>query len=125
VARDHTPRSRFAKISRSVCGRRTALRSRSSSARSCALSALVCATARAWPLREQHQRLCLMLKGLYAYFGISGNYVRLSGLWHQAKGCWRQWLSRRSNDGSLSWTRFQGVLALLPLPPPRIVHRYT
>jgi len=31
-----------------------------------------------WPLRTQHQRLCRVLKGHYAYFGITGNFKRLN-----------------------------------------------
>lgn len=84
-----------------------------------------CRLMRHWPLRAQHQRLGLMLKGLYGYFGIPGNSVRLSELWHQTKRVWRRWLSRRSNDGSLCWVRFQRLSVLLPLPVPRIVHRYS
>jgi len=37
-----------------------------------------CRLMRHWPLREQHQRLCLMLKGLYGYFGILWLSVLLS-----------------------------------------------
>ena len=43
-----------------------------------------------WSLREQHQRLCLTLYGLYGYYGISGNFHRLSELVDQARACWRK-----------------------------------
>jgi hypothetical protein len=36
-----------------------------------------CRLMRPWPLAEQQRRLCHMLKGHFAYFGISGNYQRL------------------------------------------------
>jgi len=75
-------------------------------------------------VREQHQRLCLMLTGHYAYFGITGNLPRLKRMYCAVARCWRKWLSRRSNDGPLSWEQFQRVLALVPLPRPRIVHGY-
>jgi hypothetical protein len=65
-----------------------------------------------------------MLKGHYAYFGISGNYERLATLPHQVARIWRKWLSRRSNKRSLPWIAFAGILELFPLPQPRIVHRY-
>ena len=45
-------------------------------------------------------------------------------LYDQAKRCWRKWLSRRSNNSPVSWAAFQRVLQYLPLPRPRIVHRY-
>lgn len=83
-----------------------------------------CRHMRHWPLREQHQRLCQMLKGHIAYFGISGNFRRLSALCHHAPVCWRKWLSRRSRKSYLSWATFQWVLERFPLPAPRIVHRY-
>jgi RNA-directed DNA polymerase len=84
----------------------------------------VCRSMRTWPLRDQHQRLCRMLKGHYAYFGISGNYERLATLQYQVVRIWRKWLSRRSNKRSLPWVAFMGILKLFPLPQPRIVHRY-
>jgi len=33
-----------------------------------------------WPLRAQHERLCRMLRGYFAYFGITGNSLRLVAL---------------------------------------------
>ena len=84
----------------------------------------VCRSMRTRPLRDQHQRLCRMLKGHYAYFGISGNYERLATLPYQVARIWRKWLSRRSNKRSLPWVAFAGILKLFPLPQPRIVHRY-
>ena len=83
-----------------------------------------CRAMRHWLLREQHKRLGQMLKGHYAYFGISGNYERLANLHHQARRCWQKWLSRRSNNSPVTWAAFERVLAHLPLPRPRIIHRY-
>lgn len=78
-----------------------------------------------WPLAQQHQRLCQMLKGHYAYFGITGNSRRLACLCERAARCWRYWLARRSRLRTLSWAAFTAqVLTHWPLPPPRIVHRY-
>jgi len=84
-----------------------------------------CRAMRHWPVREQHQRLCRMLKGHFAYFGISGNYRRLAAVRFQAVLCWRKWLSRRSDKSALPWAAFSGILERFPLPPPRIVRRYT
>ena len=83
-----------------------------------------CRAMRHWLLREQHQRLAQMLKGHYAYFGITGNFERLADLYEQVKRSWRKWLSRRSNNSPMVWEAFQRVLLHLPLPRPRIVHRY-
>jgi len=74
------------------------------------------------PMREQHRRLCLRLRGLYGYFGISGNYRRLSELADKARACWRKWLSRRSNARRLTWEQFASILEYLPLPVAVIRH---
>jgi RNA-directed DNA polymerase len=84
-----------------------------------------CRSMRSWPLAEQHRRLCRMLKGHFAYFGISGNYQRLSNVVFRTTRLWRKWLSRRSRTSQVSWERFYRVLERYPLPAPRIVHRYT
>jgi RNA-directed DNA polymerase len=83
-----------------------------------------CRSMRSWPLVEQHRRLCRMLKGHFAYFGISGNYRRLSSVVFGTMRFWRKWLSRRSRTSQVTWERFHRVLARYPLPAPRIVHRY-
>jgi RNA-directed DNA polymerase len=83
-----------------------------------------CRSMRHWPLRDQHRRLCQMLRGHFAYFGISGNSKRLGYLYHQTRRCWRKWLSRRSQKSYLSWERFGRMLEYLPLPLPKIVHPY-
>ena len=84
----------------------------------------VCRSMRTRPLRDQHQRLSRMLKGHYAYFGISGNYERLATLPYRVARIWRKWLSRRSNERFMPWVAFTKILTLFPLPKPRIVHRY-
>lgn len=83
-----------------------------------------CRAMRHWLLREQQQRLCQMLRGHFAYFGITGNFERLAHLYEQVRRSWRKWLSRRSNNSPVGWAAFERVLAHLPLPRPRIVRRY-
>jgi RNA-directed DNA polymerase len=80
---------------------------------------------RPWPLAEQHRRLCQMLKGHFAYFGISGNYQRLTAVVYQTRRLWRKWLSRRSWKSHVTWEQFLRLADRYPLPAPRIVHRYT
>jgi RNA-directed DNA polymerase len=77
-----------------------------------------------WSVRDQHQRLCRMLKGHFSYFGIVGNIKRLVSLKYRAEQCWRKWLSRRSTKSPLPWAAFKRVLELCPLPRPRIAHYY-
>jgi group II intron reverse transcriptase/maturase len=83
-----------------------------------------CRQMRHWMLREQHARLCQMLRGYYAYFGIGGNARRLGHLRYHAERYWRKWLSRRSAKRRLGWAQFARLLKLLPLPAPRIIHPY-
>ena len=82
-----------------------------------------CRAMRHLLLREQHQRLCQMLKGHYAYFGVTGNFERIANLYEQARRSWRKWLSRRSNNSPVPWAAFERVLEHLPLPRPRLVRR--
>lgn len=84
-----------------------------------------CRFMRPWPLAEQHRRLCQMLQGHFAYFGISGNSQRLSTVVYQTRRIWRKWLSRRSSKSPVRWAQFLQLLARYPLPAARIVHRYT
>jgi group II intron reverse transcriptase/maturase len=79
---------------------------------------------RHWRIREQHQRLCRMLNGHFAYFGISGNFERLSTLKFKVELLWRKWLSRRSNASYITWKSFREILTRFPLPKARIIHPY-
>ena len=85
-----------------------------------------CRRMRHWQLREQYERLCRMLRGHYAYYGITGNADSLSSLHHAVLRLWHKWLSRRSRQSTsyLCWEAFGQVLQAFPLPKPMIVHRY-
>ena len=78
-----------------------------------------------WPLRAQHARLCLQIRGDYAYFGITDNGRRLQRLRYLAERTWRRALARRTRDHCLTWETFARILRRFPLPRPRIVHGYT
>jgi len=85
-----------------------------------------CRVMRHEPLPEQHKKLSRMLRGHYAYFGITGNSKQLARLYHEAKQRWCKWLSRRSWKSYLSWAKFvEKILMVFPLPSPKIVHCYT
>ena len=84
-----------------------------------------CRAMRHWPLVDQHRRLSQMLRGHFAYFGLTGNYDRLNDLHYHVHRCWRKWLSRRSSRRDLSWAAFARIAARFRLPTPVIVHRYT
>ncbi len=79
---------------------------------------------RPWPIADQHHRLCRMLEGHFAYFGITGNYPRVTSVVHWTRRIWRKWLSRRSWKSYVTWEKFLRLVERYPLPAPRIVHRY-
>jgi RNA-directed DNA polymerase len=84
-----------------------------------------CRQMRHESLQDQHQRLSRMLKGYFAYFGITHNGLRLERLCNMARRCWRKWLSRRSHTSYLNWVTFQRLLERFPLPVPSIIRPYT
>jgi hypothetical protein len=83
-----------------------------------------CKRMRHWPLRAQYQRLCQVMMGHYAYFGITGNIHRLRQLHQCVRRIWQKWLSRRSSKSYVAWARFKRMLEHFALPAPRIVHSY-
>ncbi len=84
-----------------------------------------CRTNRHQSIRDQHHHLTAMMRGHYAYYGISGNFRRLSWYAHQVVRIWQRWLSRRDRGSWFHWNRFNELLKRHPLPAARIVHRYT
>jgi hypothetical protein len=78
-----------------------------------------------YPIEEQHRGLIAKANGHYAYFGITGNYARLSSFIWELEYIWRKWLGRRSQRGSLGPKRWVRFLERHPLPQPRIVHEFS
>jgi group II intron reverse transcriptase/maturase len=74
---------------------------------------------------DQYAHLTAMMRGHYAYYGISGNFRRISWYAYQVARIWQKWLSRRDRRNRLRWSRFAALLKRHPLPAARIVHRYT
>jgi len=75
------------------------------------------------PLEAQHRALTQKLEGHYAYYGITSNGDGIKNFFCQAERAWHAALARRSQRG-FSWEKMRRLLERLPLPPPRIVHRY-
>jgi group II intron reverse transcriptase/maturase len=82
-----------------------------------------CRKNRHLPIPEQQAHLTAMMRGHYAYYGISGNFRRLSWYAGKVARIWQKWLSRRGSRST--WDRFKNLLTRHPLPAARIVHRYT
>jgi RNA-directed DNA polymerase len=73
------------------------------------------------PLTEQHRRLRAILQGHYAYYGRRNNFLSLNQFYSRVIRIWKKWLSRRSNDGYVTWNKLVKILQRYPLPKPRIV----
>ena len=84
-----------------------------------------CKVNRHMPVSEQRDKLSRKLKGHYGYYGITGNSRSLYGFYEQVRKSWQKWLNRRSRKHDMPWERFKRLLKRYPLPPPRIVHRYS
>ena len=84
-----------------------------------------CRINRHQSIPDQHAHLIAMMRGHYAYFGISGNSRRIRWYARQVVRTWQKWLSRRGHGNRLHWGRFTAFLKRHPLPAARIVHRYT
>ena len=74
------------------------------------------------PLGEQQQWLSSVLRGHYAYYGITGNYRSLAVFFGQVLEGWIRALRRRGQRPHMPWERFHRILEAFPLPEPRIVH---
>jgi len=74
------------------------------------------------PVARQHARLSQILRGHYAYYGITGNSVALERFRFEVLRTWHKWLNRRSQRRSMPWDRFQRLLQRYRLPTARAVH---
>ena len=74
------------------------------------------------PMKVQQHKLNQKLRGHDAYYGVTDNYRTLSKLRLKVAKLWRMWLGRRNRGKPPNWEKFQGMLRVFPLTPPRIVH---
>jgi len=81
-----------------------------------------CRKHRHWPLPEQHKTLTAKVRGHYAYYGITGNFLSLSVFRSQVHRRWQYWLTRRNRERSMTWDCFNRMLRRYPLPAPTVVH---
>jgi RNA-directed DNA polymerase len=72
------------------------------------------------PVYKQQAHLKSALTGHYNYYGRRTNYQSLRKFHIEVLGIWKYWLGRRSQNGYVSWDRFQGILRRYPLPRARI-----
>ena len=76
------------------------------------------------PKREFFALLAAKLRGYYQYYGIRGNYERISAFFYQAERMLYQWLNRRSQRKSYNWAGFAALMEHIKLPRPRICHDF-
>jgi len=69
------------------------------------------------PVPVQQRILCRALEGHYRYYGVTGNWARVSALAYRVRKAWYKWLRRRSQRG-LSWPQYLALLSRHPLAPP-------
>jgi RNA-directed DNA polymerase len=81
-----------------------------------------CRLHRHEPVALQHHTLSQKLRGHFAYYGITGNYVMLSRFRYVVTRVWRKWLGRRTRAGGITWSYFALLLERYPLPVPTVVH---
>jgi group II intron reverse transcriptase/maturase len=74
------------------------------------------------PVRQQQKWLTSVLRGHYAYYGITGNLWSLVSFAFEVGKLWQRVLRRRSQNSGLTWQRYNDLLRLFPLPTPRIAH---
>lgn len=72
------------------------------------------------PVGKQQGWLSSVLRGHYAYYGITGNSRALASFAFEVGKLWQRVLRRRSQKSGLTWQRFNNLLQLFPLPTPRI-----
>jgi RNA-directed DNA polymerase len=73
-----------------------------------------------WQIEDQAERLNLMLRGHYNYYGLPGNSRRLTSFHNLAVRYWRRSLSQRSQRGNLIWPEFRKILERHPITPPKL-----
>ena len=82
-----------------------------------------CKRRRHWRLADQHAHLSRVLRGHYAYYGLTGNNKRIRWFLKRVILTWKRWLARRGQKGWFTWEQMEAILARYPLPPARIVHK--
>lgn len=73
------------------------------------------------PVAVQHRWLCQVLRGHYAYYGLTGNFRSLTMFYQEVRRLWFRALRRRSQR-RMTWKDFGALLERSPLPTPRITH---
>jgi len=76
------------------------------------------------PVRVQRKLINQILSGHYQYYGVAGNWDSINKFNYHTVRNWRKWLSTRSQNGKLSWDKYNKLLSLFPLHEPKIKVSY-
>jgi len=68
--------------------------------------------------------LVAKLRGLYNYYGVSGNLRSLKNIRERTLWLAYRWINDRSQKRSYNWEQYRRWLKYHPLPEPRICHGY-
>jgi RNA-directed DNA polymerase len=75
-------------------------------------------------IRDQVDALNLVLRGHYAYYGITRNIRALQNLYRHAVHYWHKMLCSRSRKGKVRWSLFERILERFPLLRPKLYLPY-
>ncbi len=76
------------------------------------------------PMTEQRKIINVMLSGHYRYYGIAGNWHAIKNVFVFTVRYWRKMLSSRSQNGKVTWEKFNRFLKNFPLQRPKIYLPY-
>lgn len=74
------------------------------------------------PVVDQYRWLCSVLRGHYAYYGVSGNFRALASVRNRLRRAWHRALQRRSQRARWNQQKHDAFDARFPLPKARITH---
>jgi group II intron reverse transcriptase/maturase len=77
------------------------------------------------PIPEQVKVINAILRGHFNYYGIAGNARRLERFWDMTRREWKSSLSKRSQNGGVTWERFLVILKQHPIETPKLKISYT
>jgi hypothetical protein len=76
-------------------------------------------------LSKQVFEINQILLGIYAYYGMGGNIVRLQKIYRFTEQYWCKMLSSRSQRGNITWKKFHKIKETFPLRRPRLYVPYS
>ncbi len=76
--------------------------------------------SRTLPTVEIMKTTVAKLRGHFAYYGVTDNSKSLQSFAYWVAQTLYKWLNRRGKRGCYTWEKFNKLLALYPLPKPRI-----